>query len=60
MAHVRYRGFTDKNAIFLQLHCLAIPRGHLATKKTRQNIEKWPWNLGVMLEFRYYLFIHKP
>ena len=40
IAHVRYRGFTDKNAIFLQLHCLAIPRGHLGTKKTRPNLEK--------------------
>ena len=33
------------------LHCLAIPRRDLSTKKTKENIEIWPESLGVMLEF---------
>ena len=31
---------------FSRLHCLAIPRRDLSTKKTKPNIEKWPENLG--------------
>ena len=52
-AYVRYttiltwlRGFRDKIANFLRLHCLAIPRRDLSTKKTKPNIEKF-----AMLEF---------
>ena len=33
-------GFTVKIANFSQLHCLAIPRRDLNTKKTKPNIEK--------------------
>ena len=49
IAHVL--GFRDKPANFSRLHCLAIPRRDLSTKKTKPNIEKWPESLGVMLEF---------
>ena len=57
-AHVRYikiltwlRGFRVKIANFSRLHCLAIPRRDLSTKKTKPKIEKWPESLGVMSEF---------
>ena len=36
---------------FLRLHCRAIPKSDLSTKKTKPNIGKWPESLGVMLEF---------
>ena len=49
LAHVL--DFRDKIANFSRLHCLAIPRRDLGTKKTKPNIEKWPESLGVMLEF---------
>ena len=42
-----------QNCKFSRLHCLAIPRRDLKTKKTKPNIEKWPKSLGVMLEFQY-------
>ena len=52
-AHIRYiksltwlRGLRDKIANFLRLHCLAIPRRDLSTKKTKPNIETWPEILG--------------
>ena len=38
--------FRVKIANFSRLHCLAIPRKELSTKKTKPNIEKWPENLG--------------
>ena len=47
IAHVRYikiltlhGGFRDKIAIFSGLHCPAIPRRDLDTKKTKPNIQK--------------------
>ena len=43
----------QKIANFPRLHCLAIPRKDLSTKKTKPNIEKNPESLGVMLEFQY-------
>ena len=49
LAHVL--DFRDKIANVSRLHCLAIPRRDLGTKKTKPNIEKWPESLGVMLEF---------
>ena len=42
------RGFWVKIANFSRLHCLAILRRDLNTKKTKPNIEKWPESLGVM------------
>ena len=36
-----------------RLHCFAIPKRDLSTKKTKPNIEKWPESLGVMSEFLY-------
>ena len=39
------RGFRGKIANFSRLHCLAIPRRELSTKKTKPNIEKWPESL---------------
>ena len=36
----RLRGFRVKTANFSRLHCLAIPRRDLSTKKTKPNIEK--------------------
>ena len=44
------QGFRVKIANFTWLHCLAILRRDLKTKKTKPNIEKWPESLGVMLE----------
>ena len=35
------RGFRDKIANVSRLHCLAIPRRDLSTKKTKPNIEIW-------------------
>ena len=35
----RLRGFMDKIANISRLHCLAIPRRDLSTKKTKPNIE---------------------
>ena len=56
-AHVRYikiltclRGFRVQVTLFSRLHCLAIPRRDLSTKKTTPCIEKWPERLRVMLE----------
>ena len=34
------RGFRDKIANFSRLHCLAIPRRDLSTKKIKPSIEK--------------------
>ena len=55
MAHVRYIKilrwlwcFSVQIANFARLHCLAIPRRELSTKKTKPNIEKWPEIFGVM------------
>ena len=41
--------------MFSQLHCLVTPRRDLGTNKqtNKPNIEIWPQNLGVMLEFQY-------
>ena len=46
IAHVRsfkiqtwIRGWRDKMANFSRLHCLAIPRGDLTTKRTKPNLE---------------------
>ena len=47
----KLRGFRDKTPNFSILHCLAILRRDLSTKKTKLFIEKLPENLGVMLEF---------
>ena len=45
--------FRDKTAPnFSRLHCLVIPGRDLSTKKTKLNIQKWPENLGVMLDYR--------
>ena len=44
------QGFRAKIANFIWLHCLAILRRDLKTKKTKPNIEKWPESIGVMLE----------
>ena len=56
IAHVRYIkiltwlwGFRVKIANFSRLHCLAIPRRDLSTKKTKPNLVKWPQSLGVIL-----------
>ena len=53
MAHVQYVkiltwlwGFRDKMANVSRLHCLAIPRRDLGTKKTKLNIEIWPESLA--------------
>ena len=53
IAHVRYikiltwlRGFRVKIANLSRVHCLAIPRRDLSTKKTKPNIEKWPESLS--------------
>ena len=43
--------FRDKIPNFSLLHCLAVLKRDLSTKKTKPNIEKLPENLGVMLEF---------
>ena len=48
------RGLRFKIANFSPLHCLAIPRRDLSTKKTKPNREKWPESLGVVLEFLIY------
>ena len=45
------RGLRFKIANFSPLHCLAIPRRDLSTKKTKPNREKWPESLWVVLEF---------
>ena len=47
----RLLGFREKISNFSRLHCLAIPRRDLSTKKTRPNIE-WIWaeSLRVMLK----------
>ena len=45
------RGFRVKIANFSRLHCLAIPKRDLNSKKSKPNIEKWLENLAVMLEF---------
>ena len=57
IAHVRYikiltrlRGFRNTIANFSRLHCLAIPRRELSTKKAQPNIEKWPESLGFKFE----------
>ena len=47
------RGFRVKISNFPRLHCLAIPRRNLRTKKTKPNIENLPESLGVVLEFQY-------
>ena len=47
----RLRSFGVKMANFSRLHCLAIPRRDLSTKKTTPNIEKLPESLEVLLEF---------
>ena len=56
-AHFRYikilAGLWGFWNIFLRLHCLAISRRGLSTKKTKPNIGKWPGSLRVMLEFSY-------
>ena len=49
----RIRGFRFKTANFSRLHCLAIPKRDLSTKKTKPNKEKWSESLGVMLQFWY-------
>ena len=41
------RSFRVKIANFSRLHCLAIPKRDLSTKKTKPNIEKWPESLGI-------------
>ena len=48
------RGLRFKIANFSPLHCLAIPRRDLSTKKTKPNREKWPESLRVVLEFLTY------
>ena len=48
------RGFGVKIANFSRLHCLAIPKRDLSTKKTKpkiEKLEKWPESLGVIVQF---------
>ena len=42
---------TSRSTVHARFHCLAIPRRDLGTKKTKPNLEKLLYSLGVMLQF---------
>ena len=42
---------TSRSIVHARFHCLAIPRRDRGTKKTKPNLEKLLYSLGVMLQF---------